>query len=449
MVGGNPVIEGTENFVCASVSVTVASLGAVLCLSPRRRAFLVLSVVAARRLRRGLQNDQSAHARRPGRFPREGRRADAARASASRPSRPRTDRASAARPGRRRGGRRRPSSPRSRTCAGPGSGDLAEIGATGAGRVGGAIAPPLHAPVLYRRRSCPTRRRSTGSTRREGGCSTPAIKVGAARPAGVKPVSGRRLRGARGRDRQAGRPRAGRPSVVIASADQPDCSMPGGLGGESATRCVDQRTRSPQRPAPRSPRTAGEIYVLGPPAVISDAGARRSSTTWARRRRIAGKDPVANAIAFARFRTGTSAGKSWTPGTGSSSVGVDRPLDAAAAAPLSARPALRAAVARARRHDVPVSRVQATCSTSSPATRSDPVRGVYHHGWIIGDDGDHLGQHQASIDPLLEISPSTDRTLMAEAGSRACAPPRHRRRHPRAHRPRRTLRAPAAQRLRG
>ena len=40
-----------------------------------------------------------------------------------------------------------------------------------------------------------------------------------------------------------------------------------------------------------------------------------------------------------------------------------------------------------------------------PGYDTDPVRGVYNHGWIIGDESAITVDVQARIDSLLEIVP--------------------------------------------
>jgi hypothetical protein len=45
-----------------------------------------------------------------------------------------------------------------------------------------------------------------------------------------------------------------------------------------------------------------------------------------------------------------------------------------------------------------------------PGFRKDPVRGVYNHGWMIGDEAALPVATQARIDALLEISPVTEQT---------------------------------------
>ena len=40
-----------------------------------------------------------------------------------------------------------------------------------------------------------------------------------------------------------------------------------------------------------------------------------------------------------------------------------------------------------------------------PGFDPDPVRGVYNHGWLLGDESAIAGAVQARIDTLLEIQP--------------------------------------------
>ena len=81
---------------------------------------------------------------------------------------------------------------------------------------------------------------------------------------------------------------------------------------------------------------------------------------------------------------------------------ADRPLDAVAAAPLSASGTYGplVVVSNADRLDPPV---DAYLLDIQPGYRRDPVRGVYNHGWIVGD-GEAISQGvQSRIDLLLEI----------------------------------------------
>ena len=119
-------------------------------------------------------------------------------------------------------------------------------------------------------------------------------------------------------------------------------------------------------------------------------------------RRIAGDDPVANAIAFARFSDGSFGWNVVDPGHGLVFATTQRPLDAAAAAPLSASgtygPLLLVTAANA----LPAP-LQDYLLDIQPGYDRDPVRGVYNHGWLIGDESAISIDVQARIDSLLEI----------------------------------------------
>ena len=123
--------------------------------------------------------------------------------------------------------------------------------------------------------------------------------------------------------------------------------------------------------------------------------------------RISGPDPIRNAIAFARFASGSFGWGVVDPGHGLVLANVDRPLDAIAATPLSAHgsngPLLLVAGG-----DRLGPAVEAYLLDIRPGYRSDPVRGVYNHGWIVGDDRALGPTAQARLDELLEIEPVTE-----------------------------------------
>jgi uncharacterized membrane protein YgcG len=158
--------------------------------------------------------------------------------------------------------------------------------------------------------------------------------------------------------------------------------------------------------ATRAAITAHErprIYVLGPEAAISDDVVDQLDELGAARR-VDGEDPVTNAIEFARFSDGSSGWNVVDPGHGLVIASTQRPLDAAAAAPLSATgtygPLLLVTAANA----LPAP-LQDYLLDIQPGYDEDPVRGVYNHGWIIGDETAVSVDVQARIDSLLEIQP--------------------------------------------
>ena len=201
---------------------------------------------------------------------------------------------------------------------------------------------------------------------------------------------------------------AGKPSpaVVVASSEQPGFSMPAAGWAAKSGSPVLWVTRDSIPAATRAAITAHKqprIYVLGPEAAVSTKVLEQLSELGDARR-VAGADPVANAIAFARFADGSFGWNVVDPGHGLVFANTQRPLDAAAAAPLSASgtygPLLLVTAANA----LPAP-LQDYLLDIQPGYDEDPVRGVYNHGWIIGDESAMSVDVQARIDSLLEIQP--------------------------------------------
>src|SRR5206468_1055830 len=127
-------------------------------------------------------------------------------------------------------------------------------------------------------------------------------------------------------------------SVVIASADAPAYAMPAAAWAAKSGDPVLFVKRDVVPPVTRTAlrrHQQPKIYVLGPGKAV---GARvlRSLRKLGTVKRIEGKDPVRNAIAFARYVDG---GFGWgvvDPGHGLVFAAAADPLVAAAAAPLSA-----------------------------------------------------------------------------------------------------------------
>jgi hypothetical protein len=123
-----------------------------------------------------------------------------------------------------------------------------------------------------------------------------------------------------------------------------------------------------------------------------------------------GASPVKGAIALARFTNGSFGWGIKEPGHGLVFASEARPLDGPAAALLSANADYGPLLLLEGPHGIPsalssyLGDIQ-PAYTSQPAYR--PVRGVYNHGWLIGDESAISTVTQAELDSLLEISPST------------------------------------------
>jgi len=145
------------------------------------------------------------------------------------------------------------------------------------------------------------------------------------------------------------------------------------------------------------------IYLLGPSKIISPEVSRQLRRLGAVKR-VGGRDPVRNAIEFARYFDGDFGWAVSTPGHGMVFARAGRPLDAAAAAPLSGAGSYGPLflLDDADRLD---ESLQGQLLDTQPAYRTNPVAGVYNHGWIIGDRKAITISTQAKLDSLLEIGP--------------------------------------------
>ena len=145
----------------------------------------------------------------------------------------------------------------------------------------------------------------------------------------------------------------------------------------------------------------GAIYLIGPPETIS-ARVEKALGRLGTVTRIGSGDAVRTSVDFARFVDGDFGWGVVDPGHGLVFARADRPLDAAAAALLSASgtygPLILLSSASAL--DRPISDYLLDIQ---PGFNRDPVRGVYNHGWLIGDDRAISVATQARIDSLLEI----------------------------------------------
>lgn len=206
---------------------------------------------------------------------------------------------------------------------------------------------------------------------------------------------------------------AGSPSrsVMVVSADDPAYAMPAaGWAAKSGTPILFVHRGTIPGPTfaalqlHRKPR----IYLLGPPSVIGSSVATVLKSIGPVTR-IAGPDPVRSAIAFARFNDGVFGWGVVDPGHGLVFANAHRPLDAAAAAPLSASGTYGPLLLVEDAATLPVP-LGAYLLDIQPGYRQDPVRGVYNHGWLIGDTSAISLPVQSRIDSYLEIAPvSTSR----------------------------------------
>jgi hypothetical protein len=192
--------------------------------------------------------------------------------------------------------------------------------------------------------------------------------------------------------------------IVVVSAEDPAFAMPAAAWAAKAgdpVLFVHRDSVPPETQAALKAHGQPRIYVLGPPTTVS------SKTVTALRKlgtvkRIGAQNPVDNAITFARYTDPTFGWGVVDPGHGIVFARTDRPLDAAAAAPLSVSGTYGPLLVLATPFGLDGAVGQYLLDIQPGYTR-DPVRGVYNHGWMIGDDKAISVPTQARIDSLLEI----------------------------------------------
>jgi hypothetical protein len=197
--------------------------------------------------------------------------------------------------------------------------------------------------------------------------------------------------------------------VVIASADDASFAAPAAAYAAKSGDPVLFVTKDAVPPQTRAALAAlaglarPRIYILGPSSVISPT-VRKQLSRLGPVKRFGGRDPVANALAAARYRDGAFGWGVVDPGHGLVFARAGRPLDAVAAAPLSASGTFGPLLLLDDATQLPQS-VQQYLLDIQPGYNTDPVTGVYNHAWIIGNANAISVAAQARIDALLEIVP--------------------------------------------
>jgi hypothetical protein len=294
------------------------------------------------------------------------------------------------------------------------------------------FAPPLRAPILLADGSdLPGASGSALSALRPHGApelgGAQVIRVGAApAPDGYKStqVAGNNVFATAAKIDQLATAVRGKPSpaVVVASSEQSGFALPAaGWAAKSGDPVlyVTAGAIPPETRAALRTHQRPDIYVLGPPAAVSPL-VERQLRRFGGVQRIAGPDPIVNAIAFARYSNGRFGWGVVDPGHALLFASRSRPLDAAAAAALSGTGGYGPLLLVSDSGQLPAL-LERYLLDIQPGYERDPVRGVYNHGWIVGD-GDAISPAvQARIDTLLQIVP-VDRS--PAAAQESPAPPK-------------------------
>ncbi len=268
-------------------------------------------------------------------------------------------------------------------------------GADWAGAIAAAalMAPPVRSPILFT----------------DGGAQSAATKEALAllQPnrtdeISAGPGAAAAAEAATLRDKLAPKPPA---HIVIAPEDAPEFAMPAAAW---AARSGDPVlfAAGDDLPAPTvaylEKHTKAPIYLLGPDSVLSSELLREAEKIGGSATRVSGEDPVANAIALARFGQD---GFGWNindPGHGFVLSREDAPLNAAAAAALSGSGTWGPLLLTDSADTLPAE-VRDYFLDVKPGYTDNPTRAFYNHVWVIGDQEAIDVTQQAEVNELAEL----------------------------------------------
>ena len=202
--------------------------------------------------------------------------------------------------------------------------------------------------------------------------------------------------------------------VIVVSADGPPAlAMPAaGLAAQSGAPILF--VTSSGVPA----ATASELESLGRPAIYTVGSTAIGERVLSELQRYgtvkraeagAGEDatPAGNAIAVSRFADGSFGWGVRESGHGLAFANATRPFDAPAAAILSATGDYAPLLLLEDATGVPSPLSHYLADIQPAAPHSQPVKGVYNHGWLIGDERAISASTQAELDAMLQIVPQS------------------------------------------
>jgi hypothetical protein len=208
---------------------------------------------------------------------------------------------------------------------------------------------------------------------------------------------------ARLRDRLAGSPPD---AIILASSSESAFAAP---AAAYAARSGDPVLFTEAEALPAATATALKrdegvpVYALGPGSAISGKVLKEVESLGAKVTRISGANPVAGSIAFARFGDGGFGWHVTDPGHGFVLVRSDEPLEAAAAAPLSASGTWGPLLLTDSADTLP-SELRGYFLDVKPGYTTDPTRAFYNHVWIVGDAGQIGIEQQAEVNEVAELA---------------------------------------------
>jgi hypothetical protein len=194
--------------------------------------------------------------------------------------------------------------------------------------------------------------------------------------------------------------------VVIAPAGAPGFAMPAAAW---AARSGDPVLFASGGKLPKATAAALKrharvpVYVLGPSSAIPSSVVREIAKIDGSVHRVSGENPAANAIAFARYAEGSFGWNINDPGHGFVLARDDSPLDAAAAAPLSASGTWGPLLLTDSAATLP-KELREYFLDVKPGYTTNPTRAFYNHVWVIGDQEAIDVNQQAEVNELAELA---------------------------------------------
>jgi hypothetical protein len=193
--------------------------------------------------------------------------------------------------------------------------------------------------------------------------------------------------------------------ILVASSTQPDFAMPAAAWAARSGDPVlyaDSGELPPSTAAFLEDHAKVPVYVLGPESAISKDALREIAEISKQVKRVAGEDPVANALALARFHDGSFGWNINDPGHGFVLARSESPADAAAAAPLSGSGTWGPLLLTEDAEALPTA-LRSYLLDVKPGYVKDPTRAFYNRVWVIGDQQAISVEQQAEVDELAEL----------------------------------------------
>lgn len=208
---------------------------------------------------------------------------------------------------------------------------------------------------------------------------------------------------ARLRDRLAGSKPA---ALLLASSTEPAYAAPAAAyaarSGDPVLFTEAKALPQPTVAAIKSDKGV-PVYALGPGSAISGKVLKEVQALGATVKRISGDNPVSSAISFARYEDRKFGWHISDPGHGFVLVRSDLPLEAAAAAPLSASGTWGPLLLTDSADTLP-SELRGYFLDVKPGYTTDPTRAFYNHVWIVGDTGQISVEQQAEVNEVAELA---------------------------------------------